>query len=612
MIKSPHAIKNKCEGCNKFLLLHNKILSCQLCEMIMHSQCAKKHFRYDNLTDSWQCNNCFSNAVPRYNPFTSISFDKYDPVHIDEFEDIREMEKILDSCSTFDTKKLHDFLRSNCESKKTLAALFNNIDGNASNFDTFVADMSGIMNNFSVIGLAETNVDIKCRDLYNLPGYSAEYNEKMGNKKKGSGVALYIKEQLVYTKIDKLCTCTENLESLFISITNTEKPQVFGVLYRPPNGSSKDAMAELEQLILQLPDKNVTLLGDFNYNLLDPLCSNTFESTLFGHNMIPTISLATHEKPGCAPTLIDNILTNSTENLVGAGVLEHRVSHHFPIFCIIRCSYTLDCDDLPVKPKYDYCESNINKFLEDLNLRLDRAEDYNEQNFDIFAQNVKDCIETTFKVEADAFKKSRRNFHTNPWITPGIVSSVNKKEYYYKQWKKTTSISNFVGNEALYDRYKGYRKTLKYIIKSAKRLYYCKKFEHVDGNMKKTWALINELRGKKKSGIKASFIVDGNLVKSKREISNGFNFFFSSVARKLNAKLNSSMPVKHETSSNLSFRKYLNNSVTNSIFLTPCDTEEVMATIKTFQNDKASDIPVMILKKASSICLLYTSPSPRD
>ena len=58
--------------------------------------------------------------------------------------------------------------------------------------------------------------------------------------------------------------------------------------------------------------------------------------------------------------------------------------------------------------------------------------------------------------------------------------------------------------------------------------------------MKKTWALINELRGKSKTNIKASFIINGELVKDKRQISNGFNLFFSSIARNMNAKLNSS------------------------------------------------------------------------
>ena len=74
--------------------------------------------------------------------------------------------------------------------------------------------------------------------------------------------------------------------------------------------------------------------------------------------------------------------------------------------------------------------------------------------------------------------------------------------------------------------------------------------------MKKTWALINELRGKKKTNIKASFFIDGELVKDKRQISNGFNIFFSSIARKLNAKLNSSRLVDHAQESTIAGYKH--------------------------------------------------------
>ena len=104
-----------------------------------------------------------------------------------------------------------------------------------------------------------------------------------------------------------------------------------------------------------------------------------------------------------------------------------------------------------------------------------------------------------------------------------------------------------------------------------KKLYYNKKFASVQGNMKKTWALINELRGKSKTNIKASFVINGELVKDKREIANGFNNFFSSVARNLNAKLNSSILDSsqnvHETNS---FTKYMNNRVFSSFYLSSC------------------------------------------
>ena len=69
-----------------------------------------------------------------------------------------------------------------------------------------------------------------------------------------------------------------------------------------------------------------------------------------------------------------------------------------------------------------------------------------------------------------------------------------------------------------------------------KRIFYFKKFNSVNGHLEKTWALINELRGKVKHNIKASFMVNGQLIKDMRQISNEFNTFFATVAKKLNAK----------------------------------------------------------------------------
>ena len=124
------------------------------------------------------------------------------------------------------------------------------------------------------------------------------------------------------------------------------------------------------------------------------------------------------------------------------------------------------------------------------------------------------------------------------------------------------------------------------------------------GNIKKTWELINELRGKSKSDIKASFIIDGKVVTERREIANGFNIFFSSIAKKLNCKVQSSRPSTNTiggTVGDWTFRNYLksNKNITNSIFFRPCDQEEIEKVITEFENGKASDISVTVLKKSS-------------
>ena len=104
-------------------------------------------------------------------------------------------------------------------------------------------------------------------------------------------------------------------------------------------------------------------MGDFNMNLFDSSSSDAFQSSLYEHNMIPTISLATNEVPGCTPSLIDNILTSSTENLVYSGLLDYKVSSHIPVFAVFDFEPRPSNESDIKTPKYDYCKSNMDKLL---------------------------------------------------------------------------------------------------------------------------------------------------------------------------------------------------------------------------------------------------------
>ena len=313
--------------------------------------------------------------------------------------------------------------------------------------------------------------------------------------------------------------------------------------------------------------------------------------------MIPLISLATHFKPGCNPSLLDNVLTNSLENIKVAGVFESGVSHHHPIFCFFEDVVPKIEIVTTTKPKYDYCESNFGGFELDMRELAITGNEYSESSFNIFVNAIKIKIDNNFRTESDSTKKSTRTRRANPWITQGIIASVSKKHYLYAQWRKSVTKGNKLGCPERYDIYKVYCKKLKGMIKHAKRVYYNKRFDSAKGNMKKTWALINELRGKSKCNIKSCFKIDGELVVNKREIANGFNNFFSSIARNMNTKLCSSQPVSQLINPNRSFADYLGNRVCSSMFLQQCSSEEIYNIINEFENEKASDISARVLKR---------------
>ena len=591
----PKFEKEKCLGCDKFIWTHNKIMTCNGCKIIVHAKCAKSLFEYNGIANSWNCWKCLSKP-PKYNPFSKIAYDKHDPNSLEDISDLVEISKILDNCSDYEPTAFNKLSKqTQSKNKNIFSCLFNNIDGCASNFDTFAMDIiSQHKHLFSVIGIAETNLESCHKDLYRLNNYNSEYSNKFPGKNKGSGIGLYIHNDYIFNRNDEFCQCSKNLETLFVTITNTDVPKTVGVVYRPPWGSIEGFLLEWENILHNLPKSNVHILGDFNIDLLKD--SRTFETSFYSNNIIPSISIATHEKPGCIPSLIDNIFINSTENLICSGILDRKVSHHAPLFCFMNLHEPLKKEEKIKIPKYDYCESKVNQFLEKIDDTMFLKDSkYDTESFIKFIDSLKNEIELNFRVDEQQFQKSRRNFYVNPWITPGIISSITRKHLYYKLWKKTQTKDNLDGDNAFYLRFKQYRKYLKNIIKLAKKNFYSKKFQGVHGDLKKTWGLINELRGKVKQNIKASFVINGEIIEDRRKISNEFNNFFASVAKKLNVKTCSSTLNGGSIDNN--FRSYLKNRVHKSIFLCPTSPSELAEIVEGLENDKASDISLFILKK---------------
>ena len=103
------------------------------------------------------------------------------------------------------------------------------------------------------------------------------------------------------------------------------------------------------------------------------------------------------------------------------------------------------------EPKFDYCETNLNRFSETIKWL---EHEYSECNFNQFTDYIKQEINEPFLVDENDSKKSKRTILFNPWITPAIIVSVNKKHFHYNQWKKTVTKKEQLGDFELYSIYK--------------------------------------------------------------------------------------------------------------------------------------------------------------
>jgi hypothetical protein len=176
---------------------------------------------------------------------------------------------------------------------------------------------------------------------------------------------------------------------------------------------------------------------DFNIDLLkDDIDRPTHDylDLIYSHSLIPTIYKPTRITATTA-TIIDNILTNA-ENTVESAILITDLSDHLPTILVSDMNFDVKYKQ---KNKYVYkrCHTgdNIDRFKQELSkinwktiLNNNNADDdYNAFN-KIVIELYDKCIPV--KKRSSKYKKDPRS----PWITKGILKSINTKNKLYKQY----------------------------------------------------------------------------------------------------------------------------------------------------------------------------------
>ena len=86
---------------------------------------------------------------------------------------------------------------------------------------------------------------------------------------------------------------------------------------------------------------------------------------------------------------------------------------------------------------------------------------------------------------------NRKKDPLSPWITKGLLKSINKKNKLYKYYLQSPT------SEKL-RKFKTYKNKLNMLIHKSKRMFFFKKIEKSKNDMKKTWNAINDIIGKGK------------------------------------------------------------------------------------------------------------------
>ena len=432
-----------CIKCHKAVHLSSKSVKCNNCLGKFHSKCAKNQAVY--YRDEFYCRKCLqSSDILRYNPYYDVleaASDDVQKIYLQNYttddttEVVSHLSEILEDCSINTIVEYNKrILPEGRISETKLFFKFLNIDGNMKNFDTLQTTLHAINHNFSVLGLAETNVDPVTKDLYRIPQYTSAYQNKLSGKKTGSGVAIYIHDSISIKQQDVVSICTKDIETLFIIISSSTHLVHIGVVYRPPSVNIDEFNENLREILSSFKtNDNVVLMEDFNINLFhDNKLRSAFEEIILCNGFTPTISVATHSKPQCQMSCIDNILGNKAENEKATGVIKTHISHHRSLF--LSFEY-LSTKRTPTRSKtndikYDFSKQSLHHMS---NLLINNLNSQ-PKNFAEFSKRFIDCMDEACKRNRSS--PSKRNRLENPWITTALINSISKRDRLYRKWKQ--------------------------------------------------------------------------------------------------------------------------------------------------------------------------------
>ena len=315
------------------------------------------------------------------------------------------------------------------------------------------------------------------------------------------GVSLYIAEQhkcKPRKDLDAISYKTYALESVFTEIIIPNKRNMLlGCMYRHPSMEVKDFNENyLNPLMDKLGDKNnVFLLGDFNIDLMkndSGTHTSTFLDTVTSYLFVPRIihptRITSHSK-----TLIDNIFSNSQNFSQGQSEnLTISISDHLAQFLIIP----LDIGNVPKKINlYKRDTKNFdreNSFLDLISIDWDavlKLENENpNQSFNDYSITLNTLVDKYMPLRKVTLKEIKQQY--KPWIKKEMLSSIRKREKFYKQFIKA---KDKVIKEEYHKKYKELRNQILNQCRHSKKVYFQKLFLENAKNVKNTWKGIKSI-----------------------------------------------------------------------------------------------------------------------
>ena len=454
-----------------------------------------------------------------FNPFRDITSDTLN-LNDSDFEAIRT------GCSFYDAKDM-SLTQDNSSALNILHTNIRSIVNKVDRFELFLK-LTGI--NWQIICISETWLTKEIEHFYNIKGYKGFFTSR--TSKRAGGSAIYVREDLHAEQLEHPPFATADVTCIQIKLEK-KRGIIISQIYRAPNVSDVLFTEELERLLIWIYKKNTTsfITGDFNYDLFDIASDsyvNAFFTLMCSFGFLPAISKTTR----CSNTictLIDNIFCNNMSKINSSGIILDDLSDHFPVFIAISLEQRCIGQSSRTISIFDYTKINeMQSFLRDELLGLQDINDPEEIASSIINAYQKGIVKFSYTKRLNRQTDARK-----PWVTPGVLASINQKNKLFRRKLSHPSEENT-------KRYLQHRNMLNSVIRTAKKNYFKKEIQNNLGDSKATWKTIFKLIGKRKDAEDSyDSLIDehGKTVETDALKAECFNTYFAEVGSKLQEKI---------------------------------------------------------------------------
>ena len=343
------------------------------------------------------------------------------------------------------------------------------------------------------------------------------------------------------------------------------KPVTIGVFYRPRNQANFRELILKSCPLLNLKDNEIYLLGDFNINLLQngnyilnrkgmAVCQGAVHTLIYKYqefcqvfSLKQLITCPTHVTCNTS-SLIDHLLTNSSEKIFQSGIIDFGMSDHQLIFCTRKVK----------RAKFN---KHNNVFLRSLkhytvNVFVEKLQKVNFSNYEWFScidAAYTDFLNKLMKIvnEIAPSKEIKIKINTQEWFDQEIAELIHAREKLFLKFKK----SKFHIDE---ENYKKIKYQVQNLIRKKKREFYETNLRQKINEPKELWKTLPP-------GLPSTAITTSNIcLKDKNQIvlnniknCSIYKNYFSSLAQKLVSKL----PLSPNIFTESKIASYYNNNV---------------------------------------------------